>query len=120
MQFKTSREQSDFGQLAVENMMLKRLIVCLDNYSVAELGKEITITSIHRTEEENKACNAATEIHVIWHAADVSIKDLKDWEKKRLLDFCNNNFTYRGTAGHPVALIHAVPGGVSHLHLQYL
>lgn len=119
MLFKTSRELSDWRDLYSRNSRLATLLYLLDNFSLLELGnKQITLTSIHRTDEENKAANAATDIHVMWRAADVSIKEFSSEERVRLVAFCNQ-FKYPGTPGHQVALIHSVLGGAEHLHIQY-
>ncbi len=112
------KEMDDFNQLTSKNLKLMTLLIGLDFFTQSEMGKHITITSIHRTEEENKAVNAQTEIHVLWRAADVSDHNFDQDEVDRILGYCNH-YKYPGTPGHQVAIHHAVPGGAAHIHVQY-
>lgn len=117
MKFKSDRIQDEFASLVSKNPPLRSILVSLQGFCIHEFNEDITITSVFRTEQENKDAHAATSIHCVWGAADVSIHGFSDQSQKRMLDFCNQ-FTYRGTPGHKVAMIHGVPGGVSHLHIQ--
>lgn len=119
MKFKTDREQLDFDELSTKNNKLKELLCSLDNYCIADFDTDITVTSIHRTEEENAACHAETQIHVLWHAADASVRDFTQDQQQKIIGWVNSRHPYPGTPGHKTALIHSVVGGARHLHLQY-
>lgn len=118
MNFKEQRVQSEFGELSYKNKNLKNLLQALDLFCQAEFNKDITLTSIYRSEEENRLAGGMTKVHCVWRAADVSIHDFDLAAQAKIINFCNT-FTYRGTLGKHVALIHQVPGGAEHLHVQY-
>lgn len=117
MKYKTSKEMLDASELYDRNGRLLNLLVQLDLFTELEFGKEIVITSVQRTKEENKAANASSEIHCYWGAADVRSSDFNKDQIDKILAFCNL-FRYTGTAGHKVAMLHTVSGGAEHIHIQ--
>lgn len=118
MKFKDPRISTEFGQLLDKNYKLKMLLECVDLYCQLEHKQEITLTSIYRSEAENKAAGASSVIHTHWRAADISIRNFTIEQRNKVLAFCNQ-FSYPGTKGKSTAIIHAVAGGAPHLHVQY-
>jgi hypothetical protein len=95
----------------------------LDNFTRLEFKKEVTITSILRTQEEHDALYAAVPAeskpprspHLYWSAVDIRSKDFTDAEIKRMLDFLN---CFKNNNGRPVAIYHAIPNNALHFHIQ--
>jgi hypothetical protein len=122
MTFKTQRESDEFKQLSVMNPRLFDLVNCLATFSIRELNKSITITSIHRTQQEHEDLYKqtpnppASSVHCQWEGCDIRSSDFTESERQRLLDFLNQ-FTFRNQK--PVGMCHAISGGALHFHIQY-
>lgn len=124
MQFKTDRLREEMNQLLVKNTELWKLMDVLDVYAKLEFSKDIVITSIFRTEEENAALYAATPIdkrparspHMDWKAVDIRSSNFTDAEITKMLAFLN---CFTNKNGKRIALYHEIPGNVKHFHIQY-
>jgi hypothetical protein len=125
MRFKTPRQQSDFNELPVHNVKLKRVLEILDQFCSMEFGKDICLTDVYRTKAEFDALYAATPAdkrpktspHCYWRAADIRSTDFTDAQIKKMLTFLNC-FTYTSGQGKPVAIYHVINGNTFHTHIQ--
>lgn len=125
MIYKITRIAEEYDKLLTVNPKLHKLIDILDCFAQMELGKELTVTCIFRTKEENDALYAATppsqrpptSPHCFFHAVDLRSSDFTDLQINRIVAFANQ-FTYEGGA-RKVALYHEISGNVKHLHIQY-
>lgn len=100
------------------NNKLGLILFSIDYFCKVEFNKEITITSIYRTPEENQAAGATSAIHVYWGGADIRTHDFTNEECQKIVDFANQ-FTYPRSKGKKVAMRHSVTGGADHIHIQY-
>lgn len=124
MRFKTDREKTEFEQLPSYNYRLQNLLNALDIFVAMEFGKDICITSIHRTQAEHDALYANTAAaqkpvsspHIFWEAADIRSTDFTPEEIGRMVNFLNQ-FKFRN--GKNVGMYHQIAGGALHFHIQY-
>lgn len=124
MKFKTSREEKEFEQLPLKNPKLKMLLVNIDAYAIAFFSKEITITRIYCTKEEEDALYAEdmskrpkVSPHEVWEAADLRSRVFTEDEIDKIVNYCNTNWKYHD-GSHPVALYHMIAGNTYHFHIQ--
>lgn len=111
--------------MTLQNKKLSQILKALDYFTQAEFDKEITITSIFRTQEEHDALYASTPTdkrpkwspHMSWKAADIRSSDFTVAEKQRMLKLLNT-CTYSSGQGKPVGLLHTIAGNVEHFHVQ--
>lgn len=114
-----------FNALQQHNPKLANTLTLLSNFTRLEFKKDITLTSVFRTQAEHDALYANTpedkrpksSPHMFWKAADIRSKDFSDAEIKRMLTFLNC-FTYTSGQGKPVALYHTIAGNTFHFHIQ--
>lgn len=125
MQTKTNRIAEEFQTLDVKNKRLKQLIMLTDQFSKLEFGKEIVVTEIYRTVEEQKELYKHTppdrrpkvSPHQLWHSVDLRSWIYTDREIERLLEFLN---CFRYLEGQrKVAVYHKIRMGAAHFHVQY-
>ena len=124
MRFKTDRVKAEFEKLAELNSKLHALLLKLDTFCLTVMGKDVCLTHIFRTEEEQKQLYAATPIdkrpksspHQVWGACDVRSRDFNKEQIEQILDFlvAQPKGRYRTNA-----IYHKIPGNTDHLHLQY-
>lgn len=121
---KTPKIEAELKLLQIHNPRLYSLLEMLSKFSELELGKDIMITSILRTQAEHDALYAATEAskrptsspHMFWEAVDIRSAGIPPIAKSRMLNFLNQ-FSFRN--GKQVAMCHAIAGGAEHFHIQY-
>lgn len=119
MRFKTLEIQTQFNLLTQNNPKLKNVLNLLDQYTTHEFGKDICLTCIFRTMEEQEALYAPNpappSVHTQWEGADVRSWDFDDDQIHKMLTFLNA-FAFRN--GKPSALYHTIPGNAPHFHIQ--
>lgn len=121
MQFKTDRIRDEYEELKTRNPKLRSTLECADLYTRTEFNKEIVLTCIYRSPDENKALYApnpepATQPHTKWDAADLRSTIFTQGEINKLLTFLNC-FSYVG-GQRKVATYHLIAGNTWHLHCQ--
>ncbi len=113
---KTPRIEHELGQLDVQNPRLLRVLQALEAYAMLEFNKDIVLTCLYRSPEENAAQGGiANSPHLSWEAADLRSSTFTGPEIDRMLGFLNW-FSFRN--GKKTAICHAVAGGAAHFHLQ--
>lgn len=123
MKFKEPKLKTEHDELYKRNPKLYALLGMLDGYCVMEFKKEITITHLFRTPEEQKQLYSqtpnppTTSPHMFWKACDIRSKDFTDAEIKKMLTFLNC-FSYTSGQGKPVAIYHVIAGNTYHMHIQ--
>lgn len=122
LRFKTDRIRDEFAQLIRSNNKLFLMLVELERFCREGLNKDVVLTSILRTKEENDALYEQTPInqrpksqpHCTWEAADIRSSIYTDDEIKRILGFINGS--YKNSNGKPAAIYHMINGNVPHFH----
>lgn len=125
VQFKTDRIKDEYSQLHESNNRLWQLIYTLSQFTELEFNKDVVLTCIYRTEEENNALYAETppekrpptSPHCSWKAVDLRSTIYTDTEITRMLEFLNC-FRYQG-GQRKVAIYHLINGNTWHMHIQY-
>lgn len=124
IKFKTERVEKEWAYLEEVNKPLHMLIEMLESFVTLELHKDVTLTSIFRSKEEQAALyvnvpsdkKVLDSPHMHWRAVDLRSSDFTDAEIKRMLTFLN---AFRYMEGRSVALYHTIAGNVAHFHVQY-
>ena len=129
MRFKneSKRLKKEFSELYQQNMELFDLLVELDAYCLANFSKELTLTMIYRTQEEQDHLYRNSEKyqekpfkspHQFWQAADIRSWTFTKQEQKKIERMLNRKYNkanyYRWTAK-----VHNVGAGV-HFHIQFI
>jgi hypothetical protein len=123
IKFKSEREQKEYNELPIHNSRLAAFIRAMDIFCTLEFGKDLTITSLFRTQAEHNTLYANTPIadrpissvHCQWEGCDLRSTDFTLAQIDRIVDFANQ-FTFRH--GKKVGLYHMINGNAPHLHLQ--
>lgn len=124
MKFKTKRVEKEYAQLKEENPRLFAIAEKANSFFLEKFGRELTITSLLRTQEEHEALYAKTEPskrpasspHMVWNALDFRSKDMSGPEIAALLEHLNQNVVWGGK--RKCAIYHTIPGNVRHFHVQ--
>lgn len=122
MRFKTERIKQEWLQLNTKNPKLAFLVSSLSAYCEQMFKKDVMLTEVFRTEEEQKALYSKSSQppknspHMSWCAVDIRSFDFTKEQIDKILDFCNKSTDnwFKKTA-----IYHEIPGNVYHLHLQY-
>ena len=125
LQFKTERIKTEWeNELEGKNAKLKRLVAILAEFVALELGKDVVLTEIFRSNEEYKALYASNPSampkrppHTLWQAVDLRSSIYTDVEVKRILEFLKQFRFYAGQRS--VGVYHQIAGNVMHFHVQY-
>ncbi len=116
IQFKTPRIADEWLLLGLKNDRLKGVLLALEQFVEIEFRKDVVITCLLRTQQENSACGGIImSPHLSWQAADLRSSIYTEAEINRMVTFLNQ-FTYRD--GKKTALYHRVVGGAPHFHVQ--
>lgn len=124
MKFKTHREQQEFETLKLANKRLATIVALIDQYTLMEFGKEVTLTSVFRTKAEHEALYAktppdqrpASSPHMHNQAVDLRSSDFSNDQINKMLQFLNCFTVWGGKK--KCALYHTVAGNVAHFHIQ--
>jgi hypothetical protein len=125
IEFKTSRERSEFGELVSKNPKLFYIITQLADYTMNTYGKSIVLTSIYRSPEENAILYKDTPVdkrpkaqpHTIWGAVDVRSHNFTEEEITATTAWGNAKF--KNPSGKAICIYHCIAGGSPHWHWQY-
>lgn len=109
----------------IRNAALHGLVDQLSVWVSNNLQKDITLTHLYRTAEEQVALYAATEPakrptaspHQVWNAVDLRSSVYTPEEVAGIVAWVNKHYT--NPNGRVCALAHAIAGGAYHLHIQY-
>lgn len=119
--FKTDTERSQYVELGTKNPKLVELLIDLDQMITKDYGKNIVLTSVYRSPEEQaslysqatrKVTNSA---HTTYEAVDLRSWTFTDSERDEIVSYLNKK--YKNANGKPVAMCHAIPGGTIHFHI---
>jgi len=121
MIFKTIRQEQDWRYLVEKEAMIVPVVMMAAEWCGRMFGKQLVLTSIHRTEMEHRDMLAGLGIayyptvHMYWRGVD-----LRSWiytpdEIRKLETMLNGRFDYGRSK--KVAVYHDIGAGV-HLHLQ--
>jgi hypothetical protein len=120
--FKTLNERDEYLELPKRNPKLLDLLIDLTAYTAKKHGKDITLTSVYRDEEEQKdlykesPTRPAASPHCTWQAVDLRSSTLTQEEMDDMCAYLNSR--YKNANGKVVAFTHKIPGNVMHFHLQ--
>lgn len=125
LKFKTTKQETEFGELQTKNPGLYNIGVTLSVFVKNAFNKDVVVTDVFRTKEEFDALYAATPIekrpkdspHCHYNAFDLRSRLYTEAEIRQLLNYLNNNF--KNPSGLPIALYHKIAGNVEHFHIQY-
>lgn len=124
LDFKTPKVAAQFNLLPIHNRRLRKVLDMLALYCELEFRKDVVVTEILRTEEENRAVGGIPNSpHCVWNAADIRSSTFEPDEVAKIEKFLNC-VTYRNN-GKKTFVYHEVkkPDGTSgglHLHIQCL
>ena len=122
IQFKTNAERDQFVELGTKNKALVELLIDLDQLVTSTMHKNIVLTSVYRSPDEQAALYAKSERKVTNspHSSHEAV-DLRSWtftdpERDEIVDYLNKK--HKNASGRPVAMCHAIPSGALHFHIQ--
>lgn len=122
MRYKTDRITEEWKQLWDNNPRLCEIVIELDQFCVSTFGKDVMITSIYRSPEEqaelykNSPVKVEKSPHNVWEGIDIRSMDWTKEQKERMLKLLNQNTVYGGR--RRCAMVHAISGNVDHFHIQ--
>ena len=120
--FKNPRERSEYAELATKNPKLFDLLHDLVSYVQDTFKKDVVLTSVYRTAEEQAALYAKAvhkvlkSDHMSWEAVDLRSSIYTKGEIDSIVAYLNTK--YKNRDGRRVALYHSVPGNVPHFHIS--
>ena len=129
---KTQRVGKEFQELKTKNAPLAQLILDLTDYVSLEFKKDVMMTMIFRTQQEQYDLYAKTDgpktkrksPHMRWEAVDI-----RDWiytapEKAAIGKFLKSNYDATNQmaalpSGSKTYWLHKIKGQAMHFHIQY-
>jgi hypothetical protein len=120
--FKTARIELEFAQLKSKNETLHGIITLSADFARMEIKKDVVITSIYRSPEENKELYKdaggppAWQPHTVWRGVDLRSTIYTDAELQKLLAFFNLFTVFGGQ--RKCASVHKIAGNQLHFHVQ--
>ena len=120
--FKTSAERDQYVELATKNPKLSELLIDLDDMIGRNYKKNMVITSIYRSPEEQAALYAKSahkvpnSPHMTYEAVDLRSWTFTDVERDEIISYLNKRYT--NPDGRRVSMCHAITGGAIHFHIQ--
>lgn len=115
--FKTNRERSEYAALATENPRLFDLVHDLVEYVFTMLHKDVVLTSVHRTPEEQAALYAQAghkvlvSKHFSWEAVDLRSSIYTADEIVGITNYLRSQYK------DVFVLYHELEGNTYHFHL---
>lgn len=122
IEFKTDRIRTEYSQLGQKNKGLLDMLLDVASFCKEHYGKDIVITSIYRTPEENAALYIATPPdkrpthapHTTWQAFDLRSYTFEPEEIDAILAYTHQR--YKNTDQRTSAFCHCIIGGAYHFH----
>lgn len=120
IKFKTKRIAKEFNDPKMSSDLLS-LVYILNEFCQLELKKDITLTDLYRTQEEQDAIYKdipnynKKSVHQYWRGVDIRSRDFTIEEIEKIAQFMNL-ITY--DVKHKTCIYHKVKGNVYHLHIQ--
>src|SRR5687767_3334106 len=129
---KTQRIAKEFQELKTKNAPLAQLILDLTDFVHVEFNKDVMMTMIFRTQQEQYDLYAKTDgpktkrksPHMFWNAVDI-----RDWiynsaEKTAIGKFLKSNYDATNQmaampSGSKTYWLHQIKGQAMHFHIQY-
>lgn len=113
-----------FGLLCKNNSRLYLLLHLLKDFVSLEFKKDLTLTEIYRTIEENSRIYSylpenerpKSSVHCQWEGADIRSTDFTQIEIDKILKFLNC-FKFRNEKS--VGIYHQLRNGAPHFHIQF-
>ena len=123
MKFKTQKEDVDLDLVLAEKPALLAVLAWMDEYARRKFGKEITITSVYRSDGTLHSELRATDVRIGHPDRPERQPQITYEEACELLDKTNRLFTYGNTYnGRPSQTVHLVHDPErplnTHLHVQ--
>lgn len=119
--FKTNKERDQYVELGTKNPALVELLIDLEAYIRVNLKKNIVITSVYRSPEEQAALykqsthKVKNSDHTLYQAVDLRSWLYSPAEIEQICTYLNKK--YKNASGAKVAMCHAITGGAMHFHI---
>lgn len=120
VKFKTKELQNQFNELEKKNKPLHMIISAIDKTRKEHFNKEITLTEIYRTQEEQEKIygkSASISPHQLWDAVDIRTRDMSDDEIRNIMKSVKLVFNGMNVY-HTTVIFHDIGLG-PHLHIQF-
>lgn len=123
MRFKTERIEKEWNDKRLD-FGLRIIALTVDWYCTENFGRDIQLTDIYRTQEEqdryykddpNYKIQKWYSTHQFWRAIDVGVNKYSESQRQELCNYINKHFNYKGS--HNTCVYHNVGKGW-HFHLQ--
>jgi hypothetical protein len=119
--FKTDRISKEWEELKTLNPRLRNILGQLTDYVDHEFKKQVVITCIYRSPEENAelykdSVEPAWRPHTLHCGADLRSSIYTPAEITKMLSFLNHFTVWKGQ--RKCAAFHAITGNVLHFHVQ--
>lgn len=125
----SDRMKREFDDLNDHNPNLRTLLEDLNHFVNDNFKKELVITMIFRTQEEQDAIYANDEKykkkkfkspHQLMHGVDIRSETFSQEEKDKMVEFLNNKGKELSNYYSWTAKVHQVGQGALHFHIQYV
>ncbi|MEK9281205.1 hypothetical protein MTR72_16545 [Bradyrhizobium sp. ISRA442] len=122
------RLRREYSELHHYNPKLCDILLKLQHFVETNFHKNVTITQIERSQEENDRIYKSDKTkmhrktaHGVWAAVDIRSSDFNETQISEMLAFLNayNSSNSNPIKGGNTGLYHAVAGGAAHIHIQY-
>ena len=124
----SSRITKEFSELQQKNYPLAALMLDLADHVSTEFRKDVIVTGIFRTKEEQRSLYGANtkrvSPHMLWQAVDIRDWIYTDGEKAAICKFLKLHYDRTNKfkklpSGSKTCWLHKVLGGAMHFHIQY-
>jgi DNA polymerase II small subunit/DNA polymerase delta subunit B len=119
--FKTPRIEAEFNELEIKNKRLYYIIKDTNNYTVKKYKKNITLTEVYRTQEEQnryyKGKPKFKSPHQRWLAVDIRTHNFTKQQVQNIVKYINNKYN-KHSRYIPTAFYHDIGLG-PHIHVQF-
>lgn len=110
-------------ELQRTNPGMIKILQAVDQYVTTKYAKNLQVTEVYRSAEENKAIYGKPKktAHTVWAAVDVSSGEFDGDQIRDIVSFIRDNFDGTNSnpmRGHGSALYHSVGKGY-HIHIQW-
>lgn len=97
---------------------LKEIIDEIAEYALVTWGWLLCVTSIYRTDQENRDAGAKTSIHCYWRAVDIRTRNVDPEWVTDVTKWANGRWIYDPNRPHLPLVYSAVHGTGPHMHVQ--